>query len=111
MRSVIIAENFVIHYFSMTTNSLKKKQNLRILIIVLVIILLLLIPLIAMQFKMGFQWTLSDFITAGILLISGGTGFELIMRKAKTAKTRLILILLFFLLLFLVWAELAVGVF
>ena len=87
------------------------KQNKRFIGIVLAVPILLLIPLIAMIFTDEVKWTLLDFVVAGILLLGAGLTFELIMRKVKTTKLRIALCVVLFLLFFLVWAELAVGIF
>lgn len=73
---------------------------------------LLCIPLIAMQFEgSGVQWTAIDFAVAGVLLFGTGLACELVMRKVKTSGYRFFFIGLLLLALFLVWAELAVGIF
>ena len=83
----------------------------RILIIFIVIATLLLVPFIAMQFTDEVNWTSSDFAIMALLLISTGLSCEIIMRNVKTTKNRIILCGALLLVFFLVWAELAVGVF
>jgi hypothetical protein len=86
-------------------------QNKRLILIVLISVVLLLIPLIAMKFTDEVNWTLPDFIIAGVLLIGTGLIFELVIRKTKQIKYRIainVALLIFFL---LIWAELAVGIF
>jgi len=80
-------------------------------IILGIVATLLLLPLIAMQFTTEVDWSISDFVIAGLLL--GGTGLlcELLWRKVKVFKHRLLLIGLVLLALLLVWIELAVGLF
>ena len=87
------------------------KQNKRLLTIVSLVLILLLIPLIAMLFSDQVKWTLFDFIVAGILLLGGSLTLEFILRKVKTTKHRIVLYVALFLVLFFVWAELAVGLF
>ncbi len=87
------------------------KTNKRLFGILITIAFLLLIPLIAMQFTDEVKWTPIDFITAGILLLLTGLTLELIFRNVKTTKCKIIAIVFLFLLLFLIWAELAVGIF
>lgn len=72
---------------------------------------LLLLPFIAMQFTNEVNWTLSDFVVAGVLLF--GTGFlcELVMRKVKKRDYRIGIVVVILIALFLLWAELAVGIF
>lgn len=86
-------------------------QNKRLSGILLTVGVLLLVPLVAMQFSNGVDWSLFDFIIAGILL--GGTGLliELIMRKVKSKEKRLVLGALVLIVLALIWIELAVGIF
>ncbi|GGG55701.1 hypothetical protein [Epilithonimonas arachidiradicis] len=72
---------------------------------------LLSIPLIAMQFTKEVNWSLSDFVIGGILLFGTALTVKLILEKFKTTKSRLILIMITLAVLFLVWAELAVGIF
>lgn len=78
---------------------------------IIAVFILIFVPLIAMLFTQEVNWTPSDFLIAGILLMSVGLTFELILRKVKTVRNRIVLSAILFLLLFLVWAELAVGIF
>lgn len=93
------------------THSIISGQNKRLVLIVLFVAVLLLIPLIAMQFTTEVNWSLFDFIIGGALLLSAGFSVEIALRTIRTSKGRLIAVALILLLLFLVWAELAVGVF
>ena len=86
-------------------------QNKRLTGIVLTVALLLLVPLIAMQFTDEVNWTLSDFVVMGVLLLGTGLLCELVLRKVKSLKHRIILCGLVLTALFLIWLELAVGVF
>ena len=86
-------------------------QNKRLIAIVLIVIFLLLIPLIAMQFTDEVSWTLFDFVIAGALLLGTGILCELVLRKIKKTKLKIIICLAILALLFLIWAELAVGIF
>jgi hypothetical protein len=86
-------------------------QNKRLIGIVLTVAFLLLIPLIAMQFTDEVDWKLADFVIMGVLLLGTGLLCELVMRKAKNRKYRTAMIVTILLILFLVWAELAVGIF
>ena len=72
---------------------------------------LLIVPLIAMQFTTEVDWTASDFIIGGALLFGTAGVIDLVLRNVKTSKNRIIFSLLVLAVLFLVWAELAVGVF
>jgi hypothetical protein len=73
--------------------------------------LLLLVPFIAMQFSAEVNWSASDFIIAAVLLFGTGLLCELVLRKVKTFKLRIIICAALLVVLFLVWAELAVGLF
>jgi len=86
-------------------------QNKRLIIIVLTVALLLLIPLIAMQFTDEVNWTLFDFIVAGVLLLGTGLLCELVMRKVNKIRLRIAICVALLAMLFLIWAELAVGIF
>ncbi|TDX82779.1 hypothetical protein [Epilithonimonas xixisoli] len=72
---------------------------------------LLSIPLIAMQFTKEVNWTLSDFVIMGILLFATVFTLDFVLKKVKTFKSRLILVLGIVALLMLIWAEMAVGIF
>lgn len=85
-------------------------QNKRIQAIVLTVALLLLIPLIAMQFTEEVNWSFFDFVVAGILLLGTGLAIEFVTRKVKNKDYRLGLLAVIVLALFLIWAELAVGI-
>ena len=86
-------------------------QNKRLTGILLAVAGILAIPLIAMQFTHEVNWSLSDFIIMGILLTSTGLIAELVLRKVRKPKNRFLLIAAILILLFLIWAELAVGIF
>ena len=86
------------------------KNNTRFVITAITVILLL-IPFIAMQFTKEVNWTVFDFIAAGVLL--GGTGFlcELVIRKVQKKTYRIAICAALVLVLILIWVELAVGIF
>lgn len=86
-------------------------QNRRLAGIMLTVVAILLIPLIAMQFTSEVDWSASDFIIMGILLSGTGLAIELVLRKVTKTGHRLILCGIILIALFLIWAELAVGVF
>lgn len=69
------------------------------------------IPLMAMQFTKEVNWTISDFLVMGILLFTTVFTIDFVLKKFKTLKSQLILIVGIVVLLALVWAELAVGIF
>ena len=72
---------------------------------------LLLIPLIGMMFTDEINWSLSDFIVMGFLLILLGLGIHLVSTRTKNLKFRILYILIVCLVFLLIWAELAVGIF
>ena len=87
-------------------NSPKK----RLTVILLSIPFLLLIPYLAMEFTNEVNWTASDFLVMGILLLATGLGIEFVLQTAKKTEQRILLILAVLALFFAVWAELAVGI-
>ncbi|WP_316800699.1 hypothetical protein [Pedobacter frigidisoli] len=86
-------------------------SKLRITIILATTAVLLSIPLIAMQFTNEVKWTPSDFAVAAILLLSTDIAIELVIRNLRTGTTRTIMLIVILISLFLIWAELAVGIF
>ena len=83
----------------------------RFYIILAIIATILIIPFIAMQFTKEVRWTSFDFIAAAALLLSAGVAFELLWQKFKSTKMRIIVTTCLLILLFIVWVELAVGIF
>ena len=86
-------------------------KNKRLIAIVLSVALILLIPLVAMQFTNEVNWTFFDFVAAAVLLLGTGLTIELAIRTIKNKNYQIALIVAILFLLFLVWAELAVGIF
>jgi Kef-type K+ transport system membrane component KefB len=86
-------------------------KNKRLIGIVLTVAFLLFIPLIAMQFTDEVNWTLSDFVIAGVLLLGTGLICELVMRKVNKTNHRIILCTAILVALVIIWVELAVGLF
>lgn len=85
-------------------------QNKRLVGIALTAVLLLFIPLIAMQFINEINWTVLDFIVAAILLLVTGLICGLVIRKTNKIKYRIAICIVLLTALFLIWAELAVGI-
>ena len=81
------------------------------LIILSIVICILFIPLIAMQITDEVNWTITDFIIAGSLLIGTGLLSEIVMRKIKNINFKMGLIAVILIILILIWIELAVGIF
>lgn len=86
-------------------------ENKRLIIILFSVLIVLLIPLVAMQFTNEVNWGTLDFVVMGVLLL--GTGFlcELVLRIVKKTHHRLIICGGILFTFFLIWAELAVGIF
>src|SRR5690606_36216539 len=72
---------------------------------------LLTAPLIAMQFTSEVQWDIYDFLIMGVLLFAVATAVDLIWKKVRASRKRFLYIALVLMLLLMIWAELAVGVF
>ena len=86
-------------------------KNNRNKFILLSVVFLLLIPFIAMQLTDEVNWTPFDFVVAGVLLLGTGLVFDLVIRKIKNKKYKIIFSIILLVLFLLTWAELAVGVF
>ena len=86
-------------------------ENKRLIGIVLTAALLLLLPFIAMQFTNEVNWSLFDFIVAGVLLFGTGLACEFVLRKVKKMKHRVAICAGILVMLLLIWVELAVGIF
>jgi hypothetical protein len=86
-------------------------KNKNLIYIISAAALLLLIPLIAMQFTNEVNWGVLDFIVAGILLLGTGLACNFVLQKVKNTKFRIAICLIILASLFLIWAELAVGIF
>ncbi|RBQ02959.1 hypothetical protein [Pedobacter miscanthi] len=95
----------------MKTQETLGSGKFRIIAILAITVTILSIPLIAMQFTSEVKWTLIDFTTAGALLLSTGLAIELVIRNLKTGTLRTVILITILLALFLIWAELAVGIF
>jgi hypothetical protein len=81
-------------------------NNKRLIGILLTVAFLLLIPLIGRA-----PWSAFDFVVASVLLLGTGLMFELVMRTVKKTKHRIALSAAILAGLFLIWVELAVGLF
>lgn len=79
------------------------------MIVVMVTVLLLLIPLIAMQFSQEVDWSVFDFIIAGIMLSGSGLTFVFATHKAINNVYRTAMGVAIGTALFMVWSNLAVG--
>lgn len=86
-------------------------KNRRFIGILLTVAVLLCIPLTAMLFTDQVDWNLSDFVVAGVLLLGTGIVIEVVARNVKNRSAKIGMTIGTLVVLFLVWAELAVGVF
>jgi hypothetical protein len=75
------------------------------------LLLLLLIPLTAMQFSSEVNWSIFDLVIMGILLLALGFSIRFIRNKKSVLKYPLLMIIAVVVLFFIIWAELAVGIF
>ena len=73
--------------------------------------LLLVIPFIGMQFTKEINWSGFDFLIAGILLFGTAFCVDMVLKMEKKNAKRMFYIVIILLALFLIWAELAVGIF
>lgn len=96
-----------LNYRTMKSEHKLKKH---LVLVILVTGVLLLFPLIAMQFTTEVVWTLSDFLIAGLLLSCTGAAFVLALHKMENNSYRLGVGIALISTLFLVWANLAVGI-
>ena len=98
---------------TLTGNNLAPKHSLgkSISYVVAVTAAVLTIPLVAMQFTREVDWTGSDFVIAGLLLMVTGLAFVLASRAVRTTRQRVVVGGLIALAFVYVWAELAVGIF
>ncbi len=90
-------------------NMLQKNKRLRFIMATAIGILF--IPLIAMQFSEEVDWGVLDFVIMGLMLFIVGLLFELVLRKVKSMTNRIVLFGAILAVFFLIWAELAVGIF
>ncbi len=91
--------------------TLKANVAQRLSIVVGIVAFILLIPLVAMQFTKEVNWDLGDFVIMGTLLLTTGITIEILTRIVKSAQLKVAFTLIILLILFLIWAELAVGIF
>ena len=75
------------------------------------LLLLLLIPLTAMQFSSEVNWSIFDFVIMGVLLLALGFSIRFIRNKKSVLKYPLLMIIAVVVLFFIIWVELAVGIF
>lgn len=86
-------------------------KNKRLTAIVLSVAVLLMLRLVTIQFSSEVNWSPFDFVVAGVLLLGTGMLCELVIRNVRRFNQRIAVFALLLVVLFLVWAELAVGIF
>ncbi|MAY83301.1 MAG: hypothetical protein CMP59_04130 [Flavobacteriales bacterium] len=86
-------------------------RSIRLPFLLISATLILITPLIAMQFSSEVDWGLLDFILAGILLYGTAFTINAILNKVQGRTKQILAIGISLLILLLIWAELAVGVF
>jgi hypothetical protein len=92
-------------------NLILKRETKRLLFIIGLVALLLLIPFATMFFTDQVNWTLFDFIIAGILLLTFGLLIETAIRNIQKRKHKILICSFILFMLIITWVELAVGVF
>ncbi len=108
---------FLLVVFANTTASaigehMMELRTRKPLLVSMVIIpaLILSVPLIAMQFSDAVDWSIEDFLVAGILLTGGGIAYELIGRRTAKLAYRVAAGMTLGTMIALVWISLAVGI-
>ena len=87
-------------------------RNTRLLFILGLAASILAIPFFAMQLDVeGVDWDTRDFIIMGALLFGSALAIEFALRVFSTSTSRFIACGIILTALFLIWAELAVGIF
>ena len=74
-------------------------------------LILLLIPLFIMNITDEVNWSLLDFFIMGFMIVLLGFIINSISSKTKNLKKRIIYIGIIILNFFIIWAEMAVGIF
>jgi hypothetical protein len=72
---------------------------------------ILLVPMLVQLFLKAVQWSLFDYIVMGVLLLGLALGITLVYKMRTNKNIRRILLLVVLILFFILWAELAVGLF
>ena len=86
-------------------------MNLKIIKRALSPLLLLFIPLIGNLFSNQVNWSLFDFMVIGILLVLAGLSIHFILDKIRNKTLRIVPIIFVIIIILMIWAELAIGVF
>lgn len=81
-----------------------------LLIITSITLLILLFVFVAMRYSDEVNWTIGDFLIAGILIFEVGLMINYTNRRAKKSRMRLLFYIILAIVLILIWAELGVGI-
>ena len=73
--------------------------------------MILIIPLVGTILSDQIDWGILDFLVMGIILLIVGIALSAVSQKIKNSKKRLFYNFIIILVFFLIWAELAVGIF
>lgn len=87
------------------------RHNKDILGVAMGTLLILSIPFVAMHFTSEVDWNLGDFIIIGALLFGTGLAYVLVARRTPAVGKRVLIGGILAVVMLLIWAELAVGVF
>lgn len=74
-------------------------------------VVILLIPMVAMRISNQVDWSVSDFIVAGLLLFGTGVVYVLLTARTRSTKRRVIVGGVLLVLLGAIWVQLAAGIF
>lgn len=108
---LVVLFYFVYFVLQSTFKKLKQMKKERVILIFSIVVLVLAIQLVAMQITNEVNWDLPDFILMGLLLFGTGITCDLVIRKIKNSKLRIITCVILLVVLLLIWTELAVGIF
>ena len=84
-------------------------QNIRLIGIFVAVAALLFVVYAAMWLAGDMKWSRFDFAIAGVLLLGTCLAIELVLRKVRNTTHRLAICAAIVFVLFVIWAELAVG--
>ncbi len=73
--------------------------------------MILIIPLVGTILSDQIDWGILDFLVMGIILLIVGMVLSVVSQKIKNPRKKLFYNLVTMLIFFLIWAELAVGIF
>ena len=73
--------------------------------------MILIIPLVGTILSDQIDWGILDFLVMGIILLFLGIALSVVSQKIKNPRKKLFYNLVIMLIFFLIWAELAVGIF